>query len=819
MNKEETQNEHKGLSSKEARKRLLKFGENTVFKRRGISPIVAFVKKFNSPLVIILALASLVSFFFGQKINAIIILMMIIISAILEFINSYKSEKATEKLSSKITTTATVLRDGEKQEIDLKKIVPDDIIFLSAGDIIPADCEVLEAKDFFVNESVLTGESFPTEKHIKGKVFLGTSVVTGFATTLALKTGHSTEFGKIAEKLSEIPPETDFEKSIKKFSIFIAKVIIVMVVFVFLANAILKRNLLESFIFAIAIAVGVTPELLPVIMSVSLSRGSIRMAKKDIIVKNLSSINNFGEMNILCTDKTGTLTEDKITLIKHIDGFGKESEEVLLYSYLSSILHTGVEGPLDKAIKEYKKIDVSHYKKIDEIPFDFSRKRNSIIIEKDGKRIISTMGAPYEIFHICKSYKKDGKDFKFDSDVKNNIESLFNDLSNDGFRVLAIAVKEIHSHHDTYEVDEEKDMAFLGFTAFLDPPKKGVKETMDEFENLGIEVKILTGDNEILSKKICKDIDLPYTGILLNSEIENMSDAELTRKAKQTTIFARITPQQKERIIKVLREAKNVVGYLGDGINDAPSLRAADVGISVNNAVDVAKETADIILTHKSLSVLKDGIIEGRKTFHNTMKYLMMVLSSNFGNMFSMVVASIFLPFLPMLPAQILLNNLLYDSSQLSISTDTVDEEEIKKPPKWNISFIKKFMLTFGAVSSIFDFLTFGILLLIFKLTEHQFQAGWFIESIATQVFVIYIIRTKKIPFIKSWPGKIVLINTLLIVAIAWILPFSPLGKIFNFETFSFNIVLYISGIVLIYLVITEIVKRIFYKRISLPLL
>lgn len=815
MNMEEKQ-KYNGLTSKEARKQLLKFGENIVFKKRRISPIVTFVKKFNSPLIIVLALASLISFFFGEKINAIIILIMILISASLEFINSYKSEKAVEKLTSKITTTATVLRDNKKQEIDLKKVVPDDIIFLSAGDIIPADCEILEAKDFFVNESALTGESFPAEKHIKENAHLGTSVITGFATALALKTGPLTEFGKIAEKLSEIPPETDFEKSIKKFSIFIAKIIIVMVVFVFLANTILKRNFLESFIFSIAIAVGITPELLPVIMSVSLSRGSIRMAKKDVIVKNLSSINNFGEMNILCTDKTGTLTEDKITLIKHIDGFGKESEKVLLHSYLSSALHTGIESPLDKAIKEHKKINISHYKKIDEIPFDFSRKRNSIVIEDNGKRILTTMGAPYEIFHICNSYIRDGKNFKLDSETKNKIESLFDNLSNDGFRVLAIAMKEIHSRHNTYEAKDEKEMIFLGFTAFLDPAKKGVKETIDEFEKLGIEVKILTGDNEILSKKICKDIDLSYKGILLNNEIENMSDAELTKKAKQTTIFARVTPQQKERIIKILKNAGNVVGYLGDGINDAPSLRAADVGISVNNAVDVAKETADIILTHKSLGVLKDGIIEGRKTFHNTMKYLMMVLSSNFGNMFSMMVASIFLPFLPMLPAQILLNNLLYDSSQLSISTDTVDEEEIKKPTKWNMSFIKKFMLTFGAVSSIFDFLTFGILILVFKLTEHQFQAGWFIESIATQVFVIYIIRTKKIPFIKSWPGKIVLINTLLIVAIAWILPFSPLGKIFNFETFSFNVILYITGIVLTYLVMTEIVKRVFYKRILL---
>jgi Mg2+-importing ATPase len=814
-----------GLSSKEAEKRLNQFGKNIVFKRKRFRPLIHFLEKFNSPLLILLIFSSLILFLLGQNLNALIIVLMVFVSAVLDFINTYKSEKIIEDLLQKISNKVSVLRDNKKIEILISEVVPGDIVYLEAGDIVPADCLVLEADDFFVNQSTLTGESLPVEKYSvlkkelseedlnkidfslenKNLVFMSTSVVIGYAKVLVLRTGAQTEFGKLFEHIQIKEPEANFEINIKKFSFFMAKLIGFMTVFVFLSNTILGRGVLNSFVFAVAIAVGLTPELLPVIISVSLAYGAKKMSKKEVVIRNLSSIENFGSMNILCTDKTGTLTENRITLIKCIDSQGKESEEVLFYSYLSSIFRTSRKNPLDEAIKEHKKFDTSYFKKIDEIPFDFERKRDSIVAQniKTNERILITKGAPEDIYKISKMNEKE----------KEQIQEEFEKLSADGFRVLAVAFKKIPvEDKNIYDVSYENDMNFLGFCAFFDPPKKTAGEAILELKNLGVEIKILTGDSEILTQKVCKELNLEIKGVLLGKEIENLKDEDLKIKAENTTIFARVTPTQKERIIQILKQKGNAVGYLGDGINDLGALKAADVGISVNNAVDVCKEVADIILLRHSLRVLKDGIIEGRKTFENTMKYIKMVFSSNFGNMFSMMFAPYFLPFLPMKPSQILLNNFLYDLSQTTIPTDNVSYKDIKKPVKWNFKELLFFMLVFGLISSIFDFITFFVLKSL-SLSEEMFQTGWFIESLATQVFVIYIIRSKYFTF-KSLPSFAVILGTFLVVVFSWILPYLTIGKYFYFEQLPFNILKIIITIVLSYLLIVELVKIIFYKNI-----
>ncbi len=537
------------------------------------------------------------------------------------------------------------------------------------------------------------------------------------------------------------------------------------------------------------------------------------MAKKDVIVKHLSAIENFGSMDILCTDKTGTLTKDHITLVKHMDYSGKESERILELGYLSSFFHTGVANPLDNAIKEHDLPDIAMYAKVDEIPYDFTRKRSSMVVDCRGKRMLITKGAPEEIFAISDTYESASGVGEF-SKIKNSATQLFNDQSRDGFRVLALAYKELPAESTaSYNKSIENDMVFLGFLAFLDPPKEGANVTISELKQLGIEVKILTGDNDLLAQKICRDLGIEITGTLSGPEISAMDDLELLEKAATTNIFARVTPDQKERIILVLKKSGKSVGFLGDGINDAPALKVADVGISVDNAVDIAKETASIILMQKSLESLKVGVMEGRKTFHNTLKYILMGMSSNFGNMFSMMGASAFLPFLPMLPSQILFNNLIYDMSQFSLPTDSVDEDELRKPAHWDISFIRSYMLTFGLISSIFDFLTFFLLYYVYKLTEHQFQTGWFIESIATQIFVIYIIRTKKIPFLQSNPSLKLFITTFIAVVFAWSVQFTFLGKWLSFDRLPLHIMLIIASYVLIYLILVQVSKSIFYRH------
>ena len=815
-----------GLTTAEANARFVKFGPNSVSSKAKLRPIVAFVKKFNSPLLIILMGASIISFFTGNQPSAIILICMVFLSVILDFVNTYRSEKAVDALVARVITTATVIRDGKRQEVKLTTIVPGDLIFLSAGDVVPADCRVIDGNDFFVNQSVLTGESLPVEKsHLQPSsheeinveasdiVLMGTSVVTGYATVEALRTGTQTEFGKIAERLTEADTETDFDRGIRKFSSFIMKLTFVMVTFVFIVNTVSGRGWFESFVFAIAIAVGLTPELLPVIMSVSLSRGAVRMAKTGVIVKHLPAIQNFGRMSVLCTDKTGTLTENRIVVVQFVDGFGQVAEDVLRYAYYNSAFHTGVPNPLDQAVRDYKAWDVGTLVKIDEVPFDFERRRESIVVDEGAQRLLITKGAPEAVYGICTTYTHEGQVRAFDEVFRTQAEVEFTRLSQDGFKVLAVCRRELAKRPGTYEKVEEQGMTFLGYVAFMDPAKETVKETLDELEHLGVEIKILTGDNELLTQKVCRDIQLGVKGVITGEQIRKLTTLEFRKVVSATTIFARITPEQKERIIRTLQDVGHVVGYLGDGINDAPALKAADVGVSVNNAVDVAKETADIILLKKSLRVLKAGIIEGRKTFRNTLKYILMGMSSNFGNMFSMMAASAFLPFLPMLPTQVLLNNFLYDTSQLSLSSDHVDESDVVKPTGWDLKFIRKYMLVFGPISSIFDFATFGFMFALFRNSEHQFQTGWFMESIATQVFVIYIIRTKKVPFLQSSPSRLLLFNTLLAVTIAWLIPLLPFARFFNLQPLPLWVAGTLLGFVVLYLVLVEAVKRWFFRR------
>ena len=803
-------------------------GPNVLHGRTRMRPFIMLIEKFNNPLLLILACAAAVSFFVGEHTNSIILLVMISISGVVDFINSYRSEKAVEKLISRVTTTATVLRDGVEREVPLQDIVPGDIVYVSAGDVIPADGVVLMAKDFFVNESAISGEAFPVEKEprtikekkeieTQNKCFMGTSVVTGYAILEITYTGKKTEYGKIAERLNAQNAPTDFEVGIRRFSSFIVRVTIVLVVFVFVANAVTGKGILDSFLFALAIAIGLTPELLPVIMTVSLSRGAWHMAKKDVIVKNLSSIQSLGGMDILCTDKTGTLTENHITLIKHVDSFGGDSEPTLLYSYLSSIFHTGVRGSLDEAICAYKKLPLHGFHKVDEVPFDFMRKRDSVVVGEKGeeKTLVITKGAPEDMYHIATHYLYEGKIVPFDDASRTRTHEQFLAYSRDGFRVLAVAIREMKGGARKYAKEDEKEMVLVGYTAFIDPPKATADEAIRELNQYGVEVKILTGDNELLTEKICRDIGLAIKGTVLGSALISMSEEELKEVVEKTTIFARITPDQKERIIIALKRAGHSVGYLGDGINDAPALKAADVGISVNNAVDVAKETADIILIKKSLRVLHEGIYEGRKIFQNTLKYVSMGLSSNFGNMASMTGASALLPFLPMLPTQILLNNFLYDISQLTITTDTVDKEDLVRPLRWNMRFIKQYMMVFGLLSSVFDFSTFGLLYFVFKANMSQFQTGWFLESFATQVFVIYVIRTKRIPFLQSSPSKALFISTFGLVVFAWILPLTPLGALFSFSVLSVKVYCAIAFLLITYLLLAEMLKHWFYKRFS----
>ncbi len=834
----------RGLSSQQAEQNLNVYGTNELARKRKRSGIVSFLLHFKSPLILILLAASVFAAVSKDVADFTIIFVIVLISVVIDHYQESKAENAAELLKEKVSTTATVLRDGIKKELKLSQIVPGDIIYLSAGDIAPADSRIINAKDLFINQSALTGESFPVEKTankmesvnlIAGSItewnnylFMGTSVVSGSAIAVVVKTGGSTEYGKIAKKLVTRTPETEFERGVKGFSYLIMQVTFVLVIFVFIVLALFHRGLLESLLFAAALAVGLTPELLPMIITMNLSKGAVNMSKKGVIVKRLPSIENFGSMNVLCTDKTGTLTENRISLVLHVDSEGNDDDKVLLYSYLNSYYETGLKSPLDDAILSHKEINVGGFQKIDEVPFDFVRRRVSVVVEQERQRFFIAKGAPEEILKVSVYCEIGGLLQDINEELRKKIEQKYFDLSSEGLRVLGVAYKKLREEKAVYSVNDENDMVFLGFVAFLDPPKQTTKESLRLLAKEGIELKILTGDNELVTRKVCEQLGFEIKGVVLGSDMIQMHDDALAQVVEEANVFARVNPVQKDRIINLLKSNGHVVGFLGDGINDAPSLKTSDVGVSVNNAVDVAKESADIILLENDLTVLAEGVIEGRKTFGNTMKYVMMGISSNFGNMFSVAGAALFLPFLPMFSIQILLNNLLYTLSQTTIATDNVDEEYIERPKRWDISFIRNFMIAEGPISSIFDYATFFIMAFGFGIPITalasglpkassfqiaQFQTAWFVESLCTQTLVVFVIRTRQSPFWKSKPGKYLVLSCFSVVAAALIIPYTAIGKIFHFAPPPplFYVALFLM--IVTYLFLAEIVKKWFYKR------
>ncbi|MDD5154942.1 MAG: magnesium-translocating P-type ATPase [Candidatus Omnitrophica bacterium] len=816
----------KGLSEKEVQARLEKYGYNEPAKRKKRSILTQILSKFLNPLVTVLLIIGTFSLFFGEKISALLVYLMAAMSVVLSFVQEYRAGKEAEKLSEMVRATATVYRNGKPKEIKIREIVPGDVVDLFAGDMIPADLRIISCKDLFINQASLTGESFPIEKacapiqvkngsisEMLNIAFMGSSVVSGTALGVVIKTGISTQFGELSRRLATMRIETSFDKGIHKFTWLMIRAMLFMVLFIFAINAFRRGDFIQSLLFSLGVAVGLTPEMLPMLVAINLSKGAISMSKKQVIVKRLNSIQNLGAMDVICTDKTGTLTLDKIVLEKHCDVVRKEDNDVLRFAYINSFYQTGLKNLLDRAILKHEKLLVKQFKKIDEIPFDFSRKIMSVVIDIEGKHRIISKGAPEEIFKRCTRYELDGEILDMEELILSDLREEYGNLSSEGFRVLAIAYKDMESNKDIYSREDEKDLILKGYVAFYDPPKPSARRAILALKRLGIEFKVLTGDNELVTKKICSEVGLDIKGLVTGDKLDQLSDKELQELAKTATVFARLSPMQKERLIHALHENKHIVGYLGDGINDAPALKASDVGISVNNAVDIAKESADIILLKKSLMVLEDGVIEGRRTFGNIVKYIKMGSSSNFGNMFSMTGGSLFLPFLPMLPIQILLNNFLYDVSQVAIPTDAVDKDYLTKPRPWNVNAIKKFMIIIGPISSIFDFLTYGVMLFIFHASAPLFHTGWFIESLCTQTLVIHIIRTGKIPFIESRPSRFLIITSIFIVSIGILIPFSPLAQPFGFVAPPAAYFAALFFIVVAYLFMVQAVKKWFIKK------
>ncbi len=817
-----------GLSSAEAEARLDQYGPNEPAPVKRSSTAVELLLLFLNPLVIILLVAALASLVLGDASDALIILVIVLLSIAINFIQTYRSQQAINRLRADVAPTATVLHDGTWQEIARRKIVPDDIVRVSAGDLIPADGRVLEARDLYVQQAALTGESLPAEKSAhpgdgsqsKGPdapnlVFMGTSVISGTATVVILATGPRTAFGAIAERLAMRPQETEFERSMKRFGMLIMRAVFFLVLFILVVRVAMHKDAFESFVFAVALAVGLTPEFLPMITSVTLARGAVRMARQHVVVKHLPAIQNFGTIDILCSDKTGTLTTGQMVMVSSVDYLGKPSDRPLALAYLNSKFQTGIRSPLDTAILQTPRTDRDSYTKCDEIPFDFERRRLSIVVEKhDGasrERLLITKGAPEGILNLCESYEMEGRIIAFDVDMRHKCRQAFDDLSAQGFRVLGVGYRNVDVR-DAYSSKDESALVFAGYLAFADPPNPDAADSLAAMKRDGIELKILTGDNELVARHICEQVGLHDPAIILGDELDATSDPALQHLAEQTTVFARVSPVQKHRIIHALKLRGHVVGYMGDGINDAPSLHAADVGISVSTAVDVARDAADIILLKPGLAVLHQGIIEGRRASANVMKYLLMGTSSNFGNMFSMAGASLFLPFLPMLPTQILLNNFLYDTAQITIPSDNVDDLYISRPRRWDMSLIRNFMIFIGPISSIYDFLTFFVLLHYFHAGQTEFHTGWFVESLATQTLVLFVIRTTQNPF-KSRPSVPLAITTVLIVIIGIWLPYSFLAQRLGFTALPAPFFTFLAISTVTYLLLVEFAKRLLFSR------
>jgi Mg2+-importing ATPase len=813
-----------GLTAQEAEARLSRFGPNDPASTRRGAFAFELLHLFLNPLVIILLVASVISAFLGQKIEAELIFVIVVFSVTIDFVQTYRSQRAIQRLQEHVSLTATALRDGRWQEIKRQEIVPGDIVRLSAGDLVPADGQLLEARDLYVQQAALTGESMPAEKEVRAGeravegtpqapdlVFLGTSVVSGTGVARMLATGPHTAFGAIAARLADRPEETEFQRGLRRFGLLITRTVFFLVLFILVVRIAMHKDAFESFVFAVALAVGLTPEFLPMITSVTLGRGAIRMARNHVIVKHLPAIQNFGTIDVFCSDKTGTLTTGEMILDSSVDYMGHPSDRPLALAYINSKFETGIRSPLELAIFKSERRDADAYLKCDEVPFDFERRRLSIVVKEknttnDAAGLLIVKGAPEGILELSSSYESEGRIAPLDANLRNRCRKTFDDLSVRGFRLLAVAYRDVDPR-GTFSAADEHSLVLAGYLAFADPPSPDAAVSIAAMKRDGVEVKILTGDNELVARHVCEQVGIENPGVMLGEELESTSDTALEHRAEETTIFARVTPMQKHRIIHALKRRGHVVGYMGDGINDAPSLHAADVGISVASAVDVARDAADIILLKPGLGVLHSGIIEGRRASANVLKYLLMGTSSNFGNMFSMAAASVFLPFLPMLPTQILLNNFLYDASQLTIPSDNVDDEYMRRPRPWDMKQVRNFMLTIGPISSIYDFLTFYVLLHFFHASQPEFHTGWFVESLATQTLVIFVIRTAGNP-LKSRPSLPLALTTILIVATGIILPYSPFTRLFGFVPLPAPFFVFLAISTVTYLALVELGKR-----------
>jgi P-type Mg2+ transporter len=813
-----------GLSTQDAKQRLIEYGANSLKQQKKSSTVGLLLNQFKSPIILILIFAAVLSIFLRDAADAIIILAIVLISGFLGFWQERGATDAVEKLLALVQVKATVLRQGESQDIPHEDVVPGDIALLAAGNSIPGDCLVLESKDLSVDEAALTGETYPADKtndvlpeetglsQRTNTLYMGTHVISGSAKALVVKTGKQTEFGKVSERLKLRPPETEFEHGLSKFGYFLMEVTLILVVLIFVANVYLHRPVLESFLFSLALAVGLTPQLLPAIVSVNLARGAKQMAKKQVIVKRLPAIENFGSMNVFCTDKTGTLTEGEVKIHAAVDVEGKESDRVLLYAYLNAASESGYVNPIDAAIREHKTFDIAGYRKCDEVPYDFNRKRLSILFAAENAHLIITKGALKNILEACSTVEIAPGRIVDIAGERQKLQQQAEELGKQGFRALGVAYRVFD--RASFSKADETDMTFLGYLALFDPPKAGIADTLKELEQLGITPKMITGDSQAVALSIIEQIGLPKTKVLTGSQLQQLSDEALMHRVQQTNVFAEVEPNQKERIIIALKKAGNVVGYMGDGINDASALHAADVGISVESAVDVAKEAADIVLMQKDLNVLIEGVKEGRITFANTLKYVFMATSANFGNMFSMAGISLFIPFLPLLPSQILLTNLLTDFPEMTIASDRVDRELVNKPRRMDIKFIRNFMVVFGLLSSVFDYLTFGALLLLLHAQPEEFRTGWFMESTISASMVVLVVRTRQSIF-RSKPGKYLFWATLVTVAIALIIPFTPLAALLGFRALPLRFLLVLGAIVALYVVAAESVKHVFYQQIK----
>jgi len=819
-----------GLQQLEAEYRLKQYGLNALKIQRRATALGLFLNQFKSPLVLILIFATVVSAFLGEWIDAVIVLAVVIGSTLLGFVQEYRASNAVEKLRSQVTIKSNVRRAGQPQMLPSEQVVPGDVVLLSAGSLIPADGVVLEANDFFVKQAVLTGETFPMEKKAgtaaanaslaerSNCVFMGTSVSSGTAQVLIVETGKATMFGQIAERLSLRPPQTEFERGSQRFGYLLTQVMLVMVVVVLAVNIFLAKPPIDSLLFALALAVGLAPELLPAIISITLSHGAQRMAKRGVIVRRLNAIENFGSMDVLCTDKTGTLTEGVVRLDGALDPEGRPSTAVLRSAYLNATFQTGLNNALDEAINAYAQqagLAIGSEQKVDEIPYDFVRKRLSVVTANArSERTLIAKGALENILSICNHVEAGNKVYPLDDKRRAGIEQRYSDWSGKGFRVLGVAAKAVDGRPDSYSYADESDLTFTGFLLFFDPPKADVRQTIADLAERGVTLKIITGDNQKVARHVAEAVNLPVTGVLTGSALNEMRDEALWYAAEQTTIFAEVDPNQKERIILALRKTGHVVGYMGDGINDAPALHAADVGLSVDTAVDVAKDAADFVLLKQDLDILREGVDEGRVTFANTLKYILTTISANFGNMFSMAGASLLLPFLPLLAPQILLNNFLSDIPATTIAGDNVDPEWVVRPRRWNTTFIRNYMVLFGLVSSIFDFLTFGALLFLFRATPNEFRTGWFIESLLTELVIALVVRTRHL-FFRSRPGTLLLASTLVVVVITLMLPYLPCHSLFGFIPLPAPLMLAMIALTGLYVAVTEVAKKFFYSRME----